>query len=42
MMLIKKWIRIVKKNNKSCDQACGPCVTKYILDNYDVTRKDNK
>ena len=29
-------------HNKICDQACGPCVTKYILDNYDVTRKDNK
>ena len=38
----KKMDSYCEKNNKSCDQACGPCVTKYILDNYDVTRKDNK
>lgn len=29
-------------HNKICDQACGPCVTKNILENYNVTRKDNK
>lgn len=29
-------------HNKSCNQACGPCVTKNILENYNVTRKDNK
>ncbi|HBI93838.1 MAG TPA: hypothetical protein DDY58_16220 [Terrisporobacter glycolicus] len=28
-------------HNKSCNQACGPCVTKNILENYNVTRKDN-
>lgn len=38
----KKMDSYCEKNNKSCDQACGPCVTKYILDNYNVTRKDNK
>lgn len=26
-------------HNKICDQACGPCVTKNILENYNVTRK---
>ena len=35
----KKMDSYCEKNNKSCDQACGPCVTKYILDNYDVTKK---
>ena len=38
----KKMDSYCEKNNKSCDQACGPCVTKYILDNYDVTRRDVK
>lgn len=38
----KKMDSYCEKNNKSCDQACGPCVTKYILANYNLTRKDNK
>lgn len=38
----KKMHTYCTKNNRSCDQACGPCVTKYILDNYNVTRKDVK
>lgn len=35
----KKMDSYCEKNNKSCDQACGPCVTKNILDNYNLTRK---
>ena len=30
------------KNNKICNQRCGPCVTEYIFKNYNLTRKDNK
>lgn len=35
----KKMDSYCEKNNKSCDQACGSCVAKYILDNYNLTRK---
>jgi len=31
-----------KKHNKSCDRICEICTVRYILDNYNITRKDNK
>lgn len=31
-----------KKHNKSCYRICEICTVRYILDNYNLTRKDNK
>lgn len=31
-----------KKHNKSCGRICETCTVRYILDNYNITRKDNK
>lgn len=35
----KKLNNYCKKHFKNCDSLCGPCVAKYILDNYNLTIK---